>query len=316
MFLKFAEKDIELYDILRDLKANDSDFGLDEDHISYPLKDYLSKETGFTAYSIPIFKLDHLKWKVLSEIDKGHPVILSWGKHAVVLLGYTSNGEKIIMHDPQNISPANNENGTMYTIRDWESIRNRHKFSTEKYIIIFVDGNFAVSPSLSIELPGRDEKGSMTAGDISFLVRNPNTQKLSPLYQFQIKPSDTTNGYIWVKSSGEKLDIIPQDAEVLNLKLNVFNGSNYKRDVEVYTTIDENKFGVPGKRIAYDRKKFTLPEAKFNEANCITYNRFLLHKSGYLPTSQGCLCRAKYRISRRYNYYKRFCFWQESIIKK
>jgi len=49
MFLKFAGKDIELYDILRDLKANDSDFGLDEDHISYPLKDYLSKETGFTA---------------------------------------------------------------------------------------------------------------------------------------------------------------------------------------------------------------------------------------------------------------------------
>jgi hypothetical protein len=102
----------------------------------------------------------------------------------------------------------------------------------------------------------------------------------------------------------------------LNLKLNVFNGSNYKRDVEVYTTIDENKNGIPGKRIAYDRKKFTLPEAKFNEANCITYNRFLLYKSGYLPTSQGCLCRAKYRISRRYNYYKRFCFWKESIIKK
>lgn len=272
MFLKFSGKDIELYDILRELGANDSDFGLDEDQIVYSLKDYLSKETGFTAYSVPIFKLDHLKWRVLSEIDKGHPVILSWGDHAVVLLGYTENGEKIIMHDPQNISPANNENGTMYTIRDWNFIKNRHKFPTEKYIIIVVDGNFATSPSLSLELPARDEKGAMTTGDISFLVRNPNNQKLVPFYQLQIKPSESKDGYIWVKSTGDKLEIIPQDAEVLNLKLYIYNGSNYSRDIEVYATIDEGRYGIPGKRITYNRAKFTIPEAKFNEANYITYN--------------------------------------------
>lgn len=139
MLLKYIGKNIQLSEILSSLNASDSDFGIDEYKITYSITQFLSQKTGFLTYVIPYFGIAHLKWKALSELDKGHPVLLSWGNHAVVILGYRENGEKIILHDPQNISPANNDEGTMYTIRDWDWIKNRHKVKTEKYIILFID---------------------------------------------------------------------------------------------------------------------------------------------------------------------------------
>jgi len=81
------------------------------------LKDFISEKTGLPVCSFPFFDSKPLKHLILSEIDNGHPVLLSWGKHSVVLLGYTEKGEKIIMHDPKNQSPADDYDGTMYTVR-------------------------------------------------------------------------------------------------------------------------------------------------------------------------------------------------------
>lgn len=87
MLLKYSGKNIQLPEILSNLNASDSDFGIGEYKITYSLTQYLSQKTGFPTYVIPYFGIAHLKWKPLSELDKGHPVLLSFGNHAVGILG-------------------------------------------------------------------------------------------------------------------------------------------------------------------------------------------------------------------------------------
>ena len=227
--------------------------------------------TDVNKNHIPYFAIAHLKWRILSELDKGHPVILNSGKHVVLVLGYTNNGTEIIIHDPQNISPANSENGTMYTVRNWDWIKGRHNVATEKYLILYPEGTFAANPSLSLMCPGNDETNSMSAGEIAFYITHPNTKKLTSFYQLQIKPSDE-KGYIWLNvQTKEKTLFIPQDAEFLKLKLNAYNGSNYKKDIEIQTAIEEDKDGNPGKKIKQDSQKFSIMDAKLNIASSVQY---------------------------------------------
>ena len=272
MILKFSGMNIQLPQILDELEVNDSDFGLGEYKISYSLKNYLNSKTSFTTYSIPYFGIAHMKWRVLSELDKGYPILLSWGNHAVVILGYTNNGENIIIHDPRNISPANNSDGTMYTVRSWDWIRNRHNTPTEKYLIVVIQGTFSSSSNLSIELPGKDEKGAMTCGDVSFYIIHPNTKNLTSMYELQIKPSEKNTGYIWTsKGSSKSLDFIPEDAEILKLKFNAFNGSNSSRDIEIQTAIEEDKDGGVGKKIISNSQKNSINEATLNQNSKVSY---------------------------------------------
>ncbi|MCX8095741.1 MAG: IPT/TIG domain-containing protein, partial [Caldisericia bacterium] len=272
MLLKYSGVDIELFEILKEIKSSDTDFGLSESLFANNLREFISKEIGFTVNNIPYFGIAHLKWRTLSELDKGHPVILSWGKHAVVVLGYTNNGSEIIIHDPQNISPATNDNGTMYTVRSWDWIRERHKVATEKYLILYPEGTFASSHALSLMCPGNDEQNAMSAGEIAFYVTNPSTLKLISFYQLQIKPSNEKDGYVWINNNTKKqIEYISQDAEILKLKLNAYNGSNNKRDIEIQTAIEEEKDGNPGKKIATNVQKFTINEANLNNASTVRY---------------------------------------------
>ncbi len=273
MLLKYSGNDIELFDILKELKASDTDFGLSSDTFANSLRDFISRKTGFSVIHIPYFAIAHLKWKILSELDKGHPVILNWGKHVVLVLGYKDNGNEIIIHDPQNISPATNENGTMYTVRNWNWIKERHKYATERYYIIYPDSTFAVNPSLSLMCPGNDETYAMSGGEIAFYIINPNSKKLTSFFELQIKPSEQSNGYIWMNmQTKEKIDSIQQDAEVLKLKLYAYNGSTYAKEIEIQTAIEEDKGEIsPGKKISSNNQKFSISEAKFDNATKVVY---------------------------------------------
>ncbi|MCX8094999.1 MAG: stalk domain-containing protein [Caldisericia bacterium] len=273
MLLKFGGKDIKLFEILKTMNTPDNDFGLKAEVFSYNLRDYISKNLGYRVNSIPYYGIAHLKWRTLAQIDKGYPVILSWGDHAVLVLGYKSNGLEIIIHDPQNVSPSNNENGTMYTIRDWNWIRERHtrKLQIESYFILYPEGPFATSDCLSLMCPGGNEAYSMQGGEIAFYVDI--KKRLSPLYFLQIKPSDKKNGYVWrFFGKDQELDFIPNDIEFLNFSLNAYNGSINKKEIKIDTIIYEDNDGYPGKRVVNNIQKFTINEAKLNEASYITYN--------------------------------------------
>ncbi len=273
MLIKYSGSDSELFDILKELKTKDNDFGLNQELYANNLRDYLSQKIGFTVNHIPYFGIAHLKWRILSELDKGHPIILNWGKHAVLVLGYTNKGSEIIIHDPQNISPANNDNGTMYTVRSWDWIRGRHQVATEKYYILYPEGSFSSSNALSLVCPGNDETNAMSAGEIAFYITHPNTKKLTSFYQLQIKPSEQKDGYIWLNmQTKEKVDSIPQDAETLKLKLNSYNGSNYSRNIEIQTAIEEEKDGNPGKKISSHNQKFSIIEARLNNSSNVQYS--------------------------------------------
>jgi len=273
MLIKYSGRDIELFDILKKIKPSDIDFGLSQEKYSNDLREFLSENLGYTVNHIPYFGIPHLKWRVLSELDKGHPVILNWGKHVVLVLGYTKNGEEIIIHDPQNISPASAENGTMYTLRSWDWIKERHKYATEKYLILYPEGSFASSPALSLMCPSADEINAMTAGELSFYIIHPNTKQLTSLYQLQIKPSNEIDGYIWSnKNTKNKLDFIPNDAETLKLILHSYNGSTYSKNIEIKIAIEEDKGEVaPGKQITTHSQKYSIGEAKLNTNTKVTY---------------------------------------------
>jgi len=273
MLIKYSGRDIELFDILKKIKPSDIDFGLSQEKYSNDLREFLSENLGYTVNHIPYFGIPHLKWRVLSELDKGHPVILNWGKHVVLVLGYTKNGEEIIIHDPQNISPASAENGTMYTLRSWDWIKERHKYATEKYLILYPEGSFASSPALSLMCPSADEINVMTAGELSFYIIHPNTKQLTSLYQLQIKPSNEIDGYIWSnKNTKDKIDFIPNDAETLKLILHSYNGSTYSKNIEIKIAIEEDKGEVaPGKQITTHSQKYSIGEAKLNTNTKVTY---------------------------------------------
>ena len=282
MLLKKGNKDVELFEILKELDVKDSDFGLGSNPFkgenpyqiykyAWTLRDFLSDKLGCSVIHIPYFGIPHLKWRILSELDMGHPVILNWGKHVVVVLGYTGGGSEIIVHDPQNISPANNENGTMYTVRSWDWIKKRHEIKTEKYYILYADCSFATGSNLTLNCPANNETGAMEWGDLSFYVFNKNDNKYHSKYYLQIKPSVKPDGYIWVDSSKDKLSYIPNDAERLKLSLTAFNGSEYERDIEIQSAIEENKDGMPGKKIISNNKKLTIAQSKLNSSTKASY---------------------------------------------
>jgi len=171
------------------------------------------------------------------------------------------------------MSPATNDEGTMYTVRSWDWIKDRHKFATEKYLILYPEGTFAVSPSLSLMCPSADEINAMTAGELSFYILHPNTKQLTSLYQLQIKPSNEIDGYIWSnKNTKDKVDFIPNDAEILKLKLNSYNGLTYTKNIEIQTAIEEDKDGNPGKKLSSNNQKFSIGEARLNNSSTVRYD--------------------------------------------
>ena len=270
MLLKKSDYDTELFNVLKDIKASDANFGLDAYQYANDLRDYLSAKTGYPVIHIPYFGIPHLKWRVLSELDKGHPVILNLGEHAVLVVGYTDNGNSLIIHDPQGVSTVNDENGTMYTARSWDWIKNVHWSSLEKYYILYADGPFATGTNVTVECPGKSESGGMQGGDLSFYALNASN-KLFAKYGLQIKPS-AADGYIWTNASNDKVDYIGTDSEVLRLSIPIFNASDKNRNAELKVAVEEdNGSGAPGKTIASFEQNYSIGAAKLNTETKATY---------------------------------------------
>ncbi|NLI55791.1 hypothetical protein GX420_02215, partial [bacterium] len=271
MLLKKSDYDVELFNVLKSVQASDTDFGLGAYKYADDLKDYLSAKTGYPVIHIPYFGIPHLKWKILGELDKGHPAILNLGEHVILVVGYTDNGNSIIIHDPQDFSPANNENGTMYTVRSWDWIKNRHKSTREKYYILYADGPFATGTNVTVECPGKSESGGMQGGDLSFYTYNKNTNTYFAKYGLQIKPS-SEDGYIWTDAGRYDVDYIGTDAEILRLSIPIFNASDKNRNAELKVAVEEdNGSGAPGKTIASFEQNYSIEAAKLNTETKATY---------------------------------------------
>jgi len=270
MLLKKSDYDTELFNVLKDVKASDANFGLGAYQYANDLKDYLSAKTGYPVIHIVYFGIPHLKWRVLEELDKGHPVILNLGEHAVLVVGYTDNGDSLIIHDPQDVSTVNDENGTMYTVRSWDWIKNVHWSSLEKYYILYADGSFATGTNVTVECPGKSESGGMQGGDLSFYALNASNN-LFAKYGLQIKPS-AADGYIWTNASNDKVDYIGTDAEILRLSIPIFNASDKNRNAELKVAVEEdNGSGAPGKTIASFEQNYSIGAAKLNTETKATY---------------------------------------------
>ncbi len=292
MLLKgYTNLNFLLPEILSELKVSDNDFGINHSVIAGRLKDWISAITGFPVISIPQWNINNLRSRVLQELDKGHPVLIAYackdsGKctsgHVVLIIGYKNNGLELVIHDPSNISPPDNDDGTTYTIRDWNWIEKRRTTDLQRYQILYINGPFASQNFATITLPGNDETGGMCNGDLSFKVYNPNNKKYASQFLLQIKPSSNSagTGLTWVdiknkdiNNKYKNIDIIPQEAEILNIKLYVYNSAFESKNLSLLTVIEhEDKVSLTVKNLSDNKRVLNLQPAGFNKNSRVEYS--------------------------------------------
>lgn len=255
----------ELFNILKELGVSDKSFSINQNQYMNNLRLLLTKSLGYPVVHSAIFNIDQLKNKVLSVIDSGAPVLLNLGQKTVLVVGYTDNGNSLVIHDPINVAPVTNYDGTMLTTRTWSWV----KGVSSQYFILYPLSPLSVKSSLSVECPGKNESGNMAMGDMSFCILD--SGKSVPQYRLQVKPT-VANGYVWVDSSNNTLKSIPSDADTLSLSIPVFSTSTVKQNVTMQVKILQNKGGgSPGKEIVSDTQKIAFNVASFNTKNMFVY---------------------------------------------
>jgi|GEM_PF-4239218 len=176
---------------------------------------------GVGLESTGFFRTSSLREKIISELDKNHPVIVSLpypgvGAHAIMVVGYTkktSGSNKVtydlIIHNPQGTGTE-----TMYTVHDFDYVFKDKAMTQAVQIIYPTDEPHPDRALLTMGLP------LGVVGDIKFKV--PFKQSS---YNIEFREDiNSKTGYKW--SWGEKtMDCIPDTASDLILKLPLWNAS-------------------------------------------------------------------------------------------
>jgi len=257
--------------ILSYMKVDDSDYGVGLLSFTELLPGYIRTHTngknvtwrGFTSFQ-------HIQWEILRQIEAGrHPILFKYYGHVVLIIGFRNYGRELIIHDPQNINPPNETNGTMYTIRSENWLKERMSFTRANQIMWISEPLTTPKTLQTIECAGGDESGGNPYGEILFYNINPkitdkDRQKV-PVATLRLKPS-ISFGYRW-ENKGESIDVIPSDAIGLKMKLPIWNASFEDKNLIVKTQINADVTN----KLFYNEKTISVKRASYNSEARGTY---------------------------------------------
>jgi hypothetical protein len=171
--------------------------------------------TGGGFESTGYFRLSALKEKIISEIDKGHPVIISLdypgvGAHAIMAVGYTktSNSYNLIYHNPQGTGEE-----TMYTERNIDQLFVKKSMSVAVQILYPKE---VPHPDRSLFTVG------MPLGAVGHIrIEVPAKSIYNIIINEKISNAD---GYSWFWNQTE-FNSIPDTAKSLNISLPLWNAT-------------------------------------------------------------------------------------------
>jgi hypothetical protein len=257
--------------ILSYMKVDDNDYGVGLLNFTELLPSYIHLHTngknviwrGFTSFQ-------HIQWEILRQIEAGrHPILFKYFGHVVLIIGFRNYGRELIIHDPQNINPPNETNGTMYTIKSENWLKDRMSF-TRANQIMWVPEALTTSKTLqTIECAGGDESGGNPYGEILFYNINPkitdkDRQKV-PIATLRLKPS-ISFGYRWVNKD-ESVDVIPSETIGLKMKLPIWNASFEDKNLTVKTQINADVTN----KVFYNEKNIFVKRTSYNSEARSTY---------------------------------------------
>lgn len=212
--------------VLHVCEVPNDDYGLGVYGFQTSLARYISRETGATVEWRGFYNAEHMRWRILQELDKDHPLILRLTglEHYALIVGYRNSGQQIILQDSKAVEPPNQKDGGMYCIRDYSWIQNWMGGFVTASQLLWVDRAVVSSSTLqTINCPGADESGGCSFGTAAFYNINPKNQRQVPLATLKF---DTTrlNGHTW-QAAGKNVAVVPSDATNFTLKTVAFNAA-------------------------------------------------------------------------------------------
>jgi hypothetical protein len=260
-------------------KCADTDFGLGTVGFTQELVRYIGVRASSTATWNGYLKMNHLHWKILEELDKGHPLILKLPGlgHYVLVVGYQDNGDKLVLHDSKAMSVTDKDGG-MYCVRPWSWVTAQQGGATVAMQILYVKDKPAQANSLlSIVCPGAGESMACSYGKMTFYAVNPAINHKVDLAMLQFHPS-SPGGVCWY-SAGSEIMVVPSNATNLYIEAPIYNAgmSADTADVEIRVYNDYNLIystSIEGN---------SLPPAEFNETRSVTIKKDIPLENIRLP---------------------------------
>lgn len=229
------------------------------------------------------FRLSALREKIISEIDKDRPVIISLNypgiaKHAILIVGYTKKTENgktvydLIYHNPQGTG-----NETMYSVHSIDWIFKEKSYFEAVQVLYSTN---LVHPERTLLTLGLPLDGNV--GDIAFKV----PFKTSQYHIHFADDLESLKGYSW-KWNSKKFNPIPDSASELQLKLPIWNAdiNNSKSAIlklEVFSggykqyEFSEN-LNIPNSKQAYwFEKNINLDDIRHDNDSSEYYFKFTL----------------------------------------
>ncbi|MFA4837540.1 MAG: IPT/TIG domain-containing protein [Dehalococcoidia bacterium] len=220
--------------------TSDTDFGLTVLGLQSTLLPYIANKLNADAEWHGYLEMQHLRWRLLRELDSGHPLILKLTGlgHYVLVIGYRNSGNEFVLHDSKSTSPPDNLDGGMYCIRPFSWIKEQKGSFTNAVQVLWVNNKLSSGNTLqTIGCPGADESGASSYGECYFYSRNPRNQRIVPMATLQFLPS-RYSGYQW-QNVDEEIKVIPSEAENFLLKFPLWNadrrGATATIEINIYT---------------------------------------------------------------------------------
>lgn len=224
--------------ILTYVGVSDDDFGIGTLAFQTTMLQYLAIHSKATVkwrgYASPAT----LKFRMLRELDAGHPLILRMAGHVVLVVGYRDFGRKFVLHDPMGVTPPTNDEGGAYTVRSLEWIHNQRPYPLVALQVAWVEAELPSNRTLqTIGCPGADEKGAALLGEMRFHRIELDTGREKPYGYLQFRPSAVW-GYAWLTLVGQNpISEMPSETTKLSVKVPVWNASREPASVKVKVSL-------------------------------------------------------------------------------
>jgi hypothetical protein len=237
------EKEIRIIDFVKRMGHSSLDDGIGLWAFSRNLPSSLTSMTGVKFEASSFVSKTNLLREIRSKLDQNMPVLLNLrypgvGAHVILVVGYEVDlvsaakiSVKLIYHNPQNQA-----HDGFYKKADYEWLV-KDKYATEAFQILYADQ--AVPTTRALYTLGMPLKNYF--GELSFIVpikRAADGRIIDWPVQMQYDNS-VSQSYVWIYSLGNvKVEVIPDSATSLKLKLPVYNATksskNLHLDVRAY----------------------------------------------------------------------------------
>jgi hypothetical protein len=265
-----ADQRQHLGKVLFSAKASDDDFGLTGGWINFQevLPRYISAQTGTSVTWRGFVNVDHLKWRLLEELDANHPVILELPGigHYVLLVGYQNSGESFILQDSKGTSPVDSPapEGGMYTVRPWSWIAGNKGGLVNVVHIMWTGAPPCPASLISIACPAGSENGGSSLGTANFYYINPKVNHQVPVATLQYSPSNI-DGLRWQERL-VTVPVIPHIATNFGLSTKLWNADFQDASVEVKVQVRKDADVIFTRSLG----TYNLPAANYGTTTPVT----------------------------------------------